>query len=361
MFSLVKNIFAKIYYQFKKITLMDSMLSKFIAGTSDQENYLIKSNNLQHPYFINFLEVYKTYVNIFPSEVNSWLENKMLLNKNTFDEKQFIQFASESTIVKYFADRYKANLFIEKKINPNNGMDVDLSFSHNGFTFNIEVKCSDFNSKELVDSRNTLKIQPIGRIPNFPEELAELQKLLQPVADKMNLDGIESAKNMDNNLKDFLLSADSKFNPASPDNELNVLAVCCDDAEDMQLWYYYMYKDQGLFTTGSFWNQSKFENVDLVLLNNLYFKHNKFFNKKLQNSWDFSTSFNLIFENPFAKLKKTEAIKQFLQICPNLNTEFRTWNMPGSAEEVVKDSRRIADFIKAELESNREIFLFEQP
>ena len=63
-----------------------------------------------------------------------------------------------------------------------------------------------------------------------------------------------------------------KFNPSASEEELNILSVSCDDAEDMQLWYYYMFKEQGLFQEYSFWQHSDYENVDLVLLNNLYFK-----------------------------------------------------------------------------------------
>ncbi len=48
-------------------------------------------------------------------------------------------------------------------------------------------------------------------------------------------------------------------------------------------------------------SMSEFENVDVVILNNLYYKHNEYFNKKLLNSWAFGNCFNLIFINPFAK------------------------------------------------------------
>jgi hypothetical protein len=130
---------------------------------------------------------------------------------------------------------------------------------------------------------------------------------------------------MDNSLKDFLLSANKKFNPTNTDKELNILSVSCNDAEDMQLWYYYMFKDQGLFTSASFHPTAEFENVDVVILNNLYYKHNEYFNKKLLNSWDFGNCFNLIFINPFAKQKKEEAINELLRICPNQNAGFRAF------------------------------------
>lgn len=189
----------------------------------------------------------------------------------------------------------------------------------------------------------------------------DLGPVLAEVAKRMNLEGVDLAKNMDNNLKDFLKSANEKFNPSATDKELNVLSVSCNDAEDMQLWYYYMYKDRGLFTKDSFCPHSDYDNVDIVLLNNLYFKHNKFSGKKLKNSWDLGQSFNLIFINPFAKQKKDAAIQKFLTICPNHNTPFRAWDISGSAEEEVKDSRRIADFIKAQLEEKDKVYLFEQP
>jgi len=340
---------------------MDANLLKLIQSTKDQDNYLVKSFNNKHEYFIDFLDVYNVYSKYFSKILNDWLGNKMLLNKNKFDEKQFIQFACEASIVKYFSEKFAQTLEIEKKVNPTNGMDVDLSFSSAEFIINIDVKCSAYDEKEKIDKQNKLKIQTVGRLPDLDNTVKELTDLLAPVFEKLNLDGAVLAKNMDNNLKSHLKSAHDKFNPNAPINELNVLAVCCNDAEDLQLWYYYMFKDQGLFTSESYWNQSEYENVDLVLINNLYFKHHKVFDKKITNSWNFDSSFNLIFENPFAKQKKEDAIKEFLRICPNFNREFRTWNMPGTVEEDVKDSRRIADFIKAELEEKSKIYLFEQP
>jgi len=340
---------------------MDATLLKYLSQTTDTNNYLVLANNKGHQYINDFEVVYQCYATNFPSELKNWLQNKMMLNALPFNTKQFVQFACEATIVKYFADRYKTNLAIEKKINPANNMDVDLVFSENGFTFNIEIKCSDFNAKEKIDATNTLKIQPVGRLEGFNETLAELQELLKPVAEKLNLDAIVATKNMDNSLKDFLLSANNKFNPAATDKELNILSVSCNDAEDMQLWYYYMFKEQGLLTPSSFHPVSDFENVDVVILNNLYFKHYEYFNKKLLNSWDFGNCFNLIFINPFAKQKKSAAIDELLRICPNQNAGFRLWNMPGNADEEVKDSRRIADFIKAELEEKQQQYFFVQP
>lgn len=340
---------------------MDATLTKYLSQTSDTNNYLVFANNNGLQYIKDFEDVYGCYSVNFPGEIKNWLTNKMLLNSLPFNTKQFIQFACEATIVKFFAEKYKTNLAIEKKINPANKMDVDLVFSENGFTFNIEIKCSDFNAKEAIDATNTLKIQPIGRLEGFDETLADLKELLKPVADKLNLDSIVATKNMDNSLKDFLLSANNKFNSNATDSELNILSVSCNDAEDMQLWYYYMFKDKGLFTSQSFHPTAEFENVDVVILNNLYYKHNEYHKKKLLNSWEFGNCFNLIFCNPFAKRKKDAAINELLQICPNQNSDFRQWKMPGVADEVVKDSRRIADYIKGELEEKHKIFFFEQP
>lgn len=340
---------------------MDETLLKYLSQTTDTNNYLVAANNNHHQYFTDFEPVFNCYAGNFPGELKNWLQNKMMLNALPFNVKQFVQFACEATIVKFFADRYKTNLAIEKKVNPANNMDVDLVFSENGFTFNIEIKCSDFNAKEAIDTSNTLKIQSVGRLEGFGDTLAELQELLKPVAEKLNLDAVVATKNMDNSLKDFLLSANKKFNPAASDKELNILSVSCNDAEDMQLWYYYMFKDQGLFTSSSFHPVSEFENVDVVILNNLYFKHYEYFNKKLLNSWDFGNCFNLIFINPLAKQKKDAAVAELLNICPNQDTGFRQWNMPGTAEEEVKDSRRIADYIKAELEDNLKQYYFQQP
>jgi len=341
---------------------MNKQIIEALDRTVDTNNYLKKAEANSLDYLSNFEKVHELYLNHFPSEVVLWLRDKMLLNTHPFDEKQFIQFASEATIVEFFTKRYPSHAEIEKKINPNNQKDVDLVFSHKDFTFNIEVKCSDFVEKERIQANDSLKVQTIGRLPGLKETMADLNPILEEVAKKLNLDGgVEMARNMDNNLKDFLKSADEKFNPNSTDKELNILAVSCDDSEDMQLWYYYMFKDAGLFTSESFYPKSNFENVDLVLLNNLYFKHNDYESKNISNPWEFENTFNLMFKNPNAKQPKEEAIQEFLKICPNYNTQFKDWDISGVADEEVKDSRRIADFIKAELEEKLKIYHYERP
>jgi len=340
---------------------MDAALTKYITEVTDKTNYLSLAQANSHNYLTDFVPVYDTYLAKFPTDTPAWLKDKMLLNTHTFQEKQFIQYACEATIVKYFADRYNTNLAIEKKINPNNQKDVDLVFSVDEFTFNIEIKCSDFAQKEKIDAKPSLKIQTIGRLDGLDETMKELAPVFAQLADKMNLaGGFELAKNMDNNLKDFLKSANEKFNPNATDKELNVLSVSCNDAEDMQLWYYYMFKDKGLFKADSFCPHSDYENVDVVLLNNLYFKHNKYNTKNLTNSWDLGNAFSVVFINPFSKLKKNDAITKFLTLFPNYNNEFRAFKMEGPAEESVKDSRRMLHFIKAQLEAKDKIYLFEQ-
>jgi hypothetical protein len=93
----------------------------------------------------------------------------------------------------------------------------------------------------------------------------------------------------------------------------------------------------------------------------LYYKHNEFYLKNLDNPWDFGNSFVLIFENPFVIQRKDLALSKFLEICPNYNMMFGEWSMPGKIDEKVKESRRIADFIKDELERKRNIYLFLKP
>ncbi|RZK16222.1 MAG: hypothetical protein EOO43_14730 [Flavobacterium sp.] len=306
--------------------VIDATLEKYIRDTKDFNHYLVKAFNEVLPYLSDFIPVYECYSSNFPKDVRKWLSEKMLLNAQAFNTKQFVQYACEATIVRYFADRFASTIEIEKKINPANKMDVDLVFKDKGFTFNMEIKCSDFNAKEKVDSTNALKIQPVGRLDGFDAILADLQELLKPVAERMSLDGIVAGRNMDNNLKDFLVSANNKFNASSTEYDLNILSVSCGDAEDMQLWYYYMFKDKGLFTSTSFYPKVEYENVDVVVLNNLYFKHYDYFSKKLLDSWDFGNCFNLIFVNPYAKQKKSAAIAELLNICPNQSQTRSHWS-----------------------------------
>ena len=109
---------------------------------------------------------------------------------------------------------------------------------------------------------------------------------------KSQLEGAESdkslelGKNKDNTLKDFLISAQAKFAPHSGVDDLNLLFIACDDYFNMQHWYFYLFGGQGLFTKATFHPPADFNLVDVVVLSNLKYCHDRgkeFHDRTLKN------------------------------------------------------------------------------
>lgn len=342
---------------------MQKLIDAIHAGVG-HEHYLVKAMRSDLPYYAEFLKAGSILETLLSEkEFNIWMEEKMFLKRQPFLEKTFIQYAVETAVVRFFGERYPDNFQVEAKINPNNDKDVDCRFTDAGFIFNLEVKCSDFIAKEQVDAKDAFKYGTIGRLPDRGE--AAIKAITSALDEGLRLQGKTpkehvSLKNMDNNFKGFLELAHDKFNPDPSDREVNILVVGCDDAHDMQNWVNYLYAEQGLFTSSSFADQKKFQNVDLVVLTNQYYKHNGFFEKNVKNSWTLQHCFNVIMVNPFRHLEKTEAIRHFLTIIPNYGDKMGSYIVPGDAPDYVKNSVFVSHFIKDYLEDQNHVYLFEE-
>jgi len=339
-------------------------INKLLDNISDiTDHYLVKARQEGHNYFDEFLEaavILKSAMSV--SEFDFWCTEKMLLKKQAFLEKTFIEYAVETSVVRYFVEKHNENLKIEARVNPLNTMDVDVQFTNNSFTYNVEVKCATFESKESIAAKEGFKYGTIGRIPNRQEMIKDISSAIDQgmaIKGESSKPHIES-KNMDNNMKDFLESAHKKFNPTPTDEEVNILFVGCNDAADMQHWHYYLFADEGLFTKDSFIDRTKYSNVDLVVFTNLYFKHSKFYEKRVKGSWSLENGFNLVFCNPFRNLEKEHAIKNFFRIFPNYSFELFNYKVPGDAPDFVKDSVRITWFVNDYLEKTKGIYLFNE-
>ncbi|MFN3782271.1 MAG: hypothetical protein ACK4R6_00010 [Spirosomataceae bacterium] len=327
------------------------------------DHYLVKSYTETHNYFNEFLDAAKILKPLLTDkEFEFWCTEKMLLKQQVFAEKTFIQYAVETSVVRFFGEKFPANFKVETKINPTNEKDVDCQITDNGFTFNIEVKCSDFVSKEKIDNKDGFKFGTIGRLLDRGEEAKKvvssaldegLTKKGEPLKPHL------SSKNMDNNLKEFLELTHEKVNPTPSENEVNVLVVGCGDDEDIQNWVNYLYASEGLFTKESFADNTLYNNVDLVVLTNQYFKHNRFFDKRVIDSWSIEKGFSLIFCNPFRRLDKGDAIKHFISICPNFSDEITKYVVPGPAPDYVKDACKVVWFVKDNLQKTQNKYLFE--
>jgi hypothetical protein len=329
------------------------------------DHYLVKAKASSHHYYSEFLETAALLkARMTEREFEFWFTEKMALKAQVFAEKTFIQYAVESAVVRFFGERFPTNFRIEAKINGVDEKDVDCQFVDNGFTFNVEVKCSDYVSKERIDNKDAYKFGMIGRFPDRGEEaIATISNALdeghtikgEPLKEHVK------SKNMDNNLMEFLQLAHGKFPSTTGENELNVLVVGCDDERDIQNWFYYLHLHQGLFTRESFANRATYANVDVVVFTNLYFKHNKFFDKSVSGSWSLTNTFNLIFANPFRKADKQNAIMHFINILPNFSNQLQAYKIPGVLPTDVEISMRISNFVKAELEARQSVYLFNRP
>lgn len=327
------------------------------------DHYLVKAREEKNHYFEEFVEAAAIIKdNISKNEFEFWCNEKMLLKEQEFAEKTFIQYAVETSAARYFAENHNENFQLEAKINPNNNKDVDIRFTHGNYSYNVEVKCSDFTSKEKNDNTEAFKYGTFGRIPDRDKTREIISKALDEGLAKKG-ESIKphiEAKNMDNNLKDFLELSHKKFNPRPTEEEVNILLVGCDGENDIQKWHYYLFAEQGLFTEKSFADRNNFDNVDLVVLTNLYFKHNRFFEKNTRNSWTLENSFNLVFSNPSRRLNKKESIKNFLDIFPHFTWDLCNYTVPGDAPSYVKNSVRISWFVKDNLEKNKGLYLFNE-
>lgn len=347
----------------KDDSTMKELTDKLDSISTITGHYLVKARTIGHNYFTEFLEtatILKTLLT--EKEFEFWCTEKMLLKQQPFAEKTFIQYAVETSVVRFFGEKYPTNFKVEAKINPTNDKDVDYQFEDNGYKFNIEVKCSDFVSKEKIDNKDAFKFSTIGRLPDRGEEA---KKVISSALDKGLAKKGEplkphlASKNMDNNLKEFLELAHEKFNPTPNENEVNVLVVGCDDDRDMQSWMSYLWAPEGLFTDQSFADRTKYKNVDMVVFTNQYFKHNKFFDKKVRDCWSIEKGFNLISSNPFRNLAKEKAMKHFIKILPNFSEELAKYVAPGAVPDFVKDSVKVAWFVKDNLEKKQGKYLFE--
>lgn len=273
------------------------------------------------------------------------LYKDLQIGGDTFNESKYLQAACETSIASYLASIYSHSFIYEPKLNP--PKDVDCGFELNGKNYNIEVKCPDFSKKNEIDSANAFKIGAFGRIVNFEEVVAELQEIF----DQKTNSAVETDKplitqqHMDNKLKDYLLSAHSKFKESTNPDNLNILAVCCSDWMDMQKWFFYMYGHQGLFTQESFHPSEEYKNVDIVMLTNLYHRHHAYWKKdKISQYWDFSKSFNLIFSNPLRRKDKAEIIWAFVDSIPNHSRQLMNYKAPNNLDEM-----RIPHYVCEEL------------
>ncbi|WP_428331604.1 hypothetical protein [Mucilaginibacter sp.] len=344
---------------------MQELKDQINAISAHTDDYLVKAQTENGTYYQEFLTAAAVTKGLLSKkEYQVWATQKMGLRDLPFDEKNFIQCAVETAVARFFGERFPTGFRTEAKIRPGSKKDVDCRFEDAGYIFNVEVKCAAFGNKDEIEGVDAFKYGTIGRLPDRGEEA--IAAITAAINEGLALQGEDPkpqvpVKNMDYNLMTYLQGAHDKFNPDAGEKELNILLVGCDNADDMQKWFYYLYGPEGLFMDDSFADRSTYKLVDAVVFTNQYDKHHRFFDKTVSSSWTLENNAIFIFQNPFALKIKQAALVHFESLLPHYMEEFTEYEVPGDTPADIKLWFWISYFIKDYLERDRGIFLFSAP
>lgn len=194
-------------------------------------------------------------------------------------------------------------LDFDKCINNQSKKDVDIVACKNNITLNIEVKCPATEEK----SENEIVLRQVHRYSNSKELNVHFFDSMEKLQNNVNsnLKQINSEKQMkigkmqDNKLKDYLLSANFKFN-LSNENELNLLFLCLTTNEFLLFLEYMINVDTGLFSGNSYVDMNNFEKIDFFVLSNIKSGHYKYDLMSCDANfdiWDINKYVNFIIPN----------------------------------------------------------------
>ena len=260
---------------------------------------------------------------ISETKLRDLINNKLQIELANFDEPQFIQVACELTVMNEFLGRDGVIFEYEKKVTP--PKDVDLSISVDSTNYNIEVKCPSL--KEGNNNNDKVKLH----FPNRASSLEEKIKLIQPIKNILEKNGesLSEVKSLDNTMKDFLKSTQSKVSN-SPLLDVNILIIGCGDEINMHEWREYLVGYNGFLTEHSFIAHSEFDRVDYILLTNMHNRHYKYYEQTIiDRHWHLSSCFSLLYPNKFS-LRNQNVIgsidlKKMNSLFPNHNIEFEKY------------------------------------
>ncbi|MEQ4308496.1 hypothetical protein ABNM12_11095 [Pseudomonas syringae] len=275
---------------------------------------------------------------VSPRKFKGLVHNKLRLEDPAPKEGQYLQSAVELTVCAHYALNFPDSFVYEDKVVP--PRDVDCSFHSEGYKFNVEVKCADYASKHQIDSEGDFIIRAIGRLSDYRDLTAQLQETFASGGKTL-----AAGLHMDNKLKEYLYDAHGKFPDVEAQDQYNVLVVGCDDPWDMQQWEGYLTGPEGLFSPDSFADASRYGNVDLVVLTNLYHRHKSVEEKdKLTGHWTFANAFSLLCENPRSK-KPRSMLYAFSRTMRFYNNEVIAHKMEGDAPDFLKERLAISHYV----------------
>lgn len=235
---------------------------------------VVKNSKVTHPiavaatkgnrYWQDFFTVSEDYKSVLNEQ-----EYNNFLNKSQLDcpisMAQYIQFASETTVVDYIIRHYGG---FKNEPKYNDKKNPECSFEYAGRTINIEVKCPDLFKRIEQEKSESIKLFVAERFPN-KDSYIQTQKFIE--SNIRDGQSIQNMDRLDNKLKDYLISAHKKF-PISNSLNFNILVVAVDIIQDMDEWYSYLFGDNGAFTDKTYITDI-YSNVDAVLLTNVQHGH----------------------------------------------------------------------------------------
>lgn len=304
---------------------MEEIINKIKTDIdSSTKNTLFKNKSSR--YYRDFLDKVTLIANDSMQNTKQKLKSLKLKLQLTDNFNQFTYYQGISEMMLWmFCLEKNLKFSLEKKLSSENNRDVDVQIVEKSYTFNIEVKCPEF---ELSD-KSILNIQNAFRtIPKEQADVAvnEFKNFLTDRLDnkKTPYNGIEISKINDNKLVDYLKSGQEKFSD-NGDSTLNILMVAV-RSTDLQTYWQYLYNAySGLFTSNSFCNNDEYSKVDIVLLTNIIEGHEN--PSEEYNSWEIKNYCNLICLNPF-NIKDgelSEKYKSFLDMFPNSKVQFEEY------------------------------------
>ena len=260
---------------------------------------IVKNSKVMHPivvaatkgnrYWNDFLKVNKNYESVLnKQEYNSFLNKSQLNGEITM--AQYIQFASEATIIDYIIRNYSG---FKNEPKYNDKKNPECSFEYADRTINIEVKCPDLSKRIVQEDSEGIKLFSAERFPN-KDCYMQIQEFIESnIRDGQSIQNIER---LDNKLKDYLISAHKKF-PISNIQNFNILGVAVAIIQDMVEWDSYLFGDKGAFTNKTYITDV-YSNVDAVLLTNVQYGHMADDVDLNTNCWKLENYLSLLFLDP---------------------------------------------------------------
>lgn len=277
----------------------EAIIQQAVVNHPLREAYINKNR-----YWKDFLEVDKRY-----HETLNQRDYLAFLAKSQLDCKievpQYLQFASEVTVVNYILRHYSDFQYEPKyhlRKNP------ECSFQYEGRTVNVEVKCPNLLKRIEQEQSDGVHIFAAERFPDKDSYESAVQTVQSEIkVDKPNEVKTQVVDRLDNKLKDFLISAHQKF-PDSNHNCFNILVISLEILSDMDEWYSYIFGDTGVFSSKSFVSED-YSNVDAILLTNIQSGHTSDKVNLEVNCWEFENYLSLLLFNP--QKEKNNELSQY--------------------------------------------------